>query len=53
MLSTKYLRDEQKNFVEAELPQLYADLITQVEWDTFVAKRRTDAFKVMLNCHVY
>jgi hypothetical protein len=53
MLSNKYLRDEEKNYVEAELPQLYADLIASEEWSTFVAKRKSEKFIVMLICHVY
>ncbi|KAI5410461.1 hypothetical protein KIW84_055824 [Lathyrus oleraceus] len=43
-LSNKFLKDEEGNFVEAERPMKYAEIISAEEWDNFVAKRRNEKF---------
>jgi len=47
-LTTKYLRDDDGNFIEADRPTLYESLISPKEWETFVAKRNTPEFKVRI-----
>ena len=44
-LTTKFLRDAEGNFVDAEFPSKYASLIKEKEWDTFKAKRKTPEFQ--------
>ena len=44
-LNTKFLRDADTIFVDAELPSKYGSLISQKEWDTFKFKRNTPEFK--------
>ena len=44
-LNTKFLRDADKNFVDAELPSKYASLISPQEWVKFKAKRQTEEFQ--------
>ncbi|KAI5401033.1 hypothetical protein KIW84_065755 [Lathyrus oleraceus] len=43
-LSNKFLKDEEGNFVEAERPMKYAEIISAEEWDHFIAKRRNEKF---------
>ncbi|KAI5397102.1 hypothetical protein KIW84_063071 [Lathyrus oleraceus] len=43
-MSNKFLKDEEGNFVEAERPMKYAEIISAEEWDNFVAKRRNEKF---------
>ncbi|KAI5422767.1 hypothetical protein KIW84_045977 [Lathyrus oleraceus] len=42
-LSNKFLKDEEGNFVEAERPMKYAEIISAEEWDNFLAEEKSDA----------
>ena len=44
-LNRKYLRDAEKNLVDAERPTEYADVISLKEWDVFKDKQKTPEFK--------
>lgn len=44
-LTRKYLTDAEKNFVDAERPKPYANLIEEKEWETFKSKRKDPNFK--------
>ncbi len=47
-LTTKYLKDDDGNFIDADRPALYESLISPEEWETFVAKRNTPEFQVRI-----
>jgi hypothetical protein len=47
-MTTKHLRDDDGNFIDADRPALYECLISPEEWETFVAKQNTAEFQIRI-----